>query len=483
MKDLPQTPYPDTGLLLDGEWKAATDAASVPVINPATGEAIGHVAKASAADLENAVVSAEKAFGAWKQSTPLTRSAVLRGAAALLRDRVDEIAPIMTLEQGKPVAEACAEIMACAEIFEWFAEEARRSYGRIVPSRLDGSLHMVLKEPVGVVAAFTPWNFPMSQAARKLGAALAAGCAVVIKPPEETPASPAALIQTLIDAGLPAGVVNVVYGVPSEVSEALIPHPKVRKISFTGSTAVGKLLASMAGAHMKRITMELGGHAPALVFDDADLERAADVLITAKFRNAGQVCIAPTRFLVQRGVYDRFVDLLKERIEALHMGPGIAPETSIGALANPRRVEAMKTLVADAIEQGARCLCGGNAGEGKGWFYAPTLLVDVPQMARAMNEEPFGPVVLVAPFDTTEEAITEANRLDYGLAAFGFTASLERAEAIRTRVQAGMVSINHWGIAFAELPFGGVKDSGYGSEGGLEAIESYLNTKLVSQMA
>ncbi|MEO1177994.1 MAG: NAD-dependent succinate-semialdehyde dehydrogenase [Pseudomonadota bacterium] len=443
---------------------------------------IGRVAKAGTADLNAAVAAADTGFALWRAASPLKRAAVLRGAAELLRARADQIAPIMTLEQGKPIAEAKVEITASAEILEWFAEEARRSYGRIVPSRLDGSLHMVLKEPVGIVAAFTPWNFPISQAARKLGAALAAGCAVVIKPPEEAPASPAALVQALIDAGLPDGVVNVVYGIPAEVSETLIPHPKVRKISFTGSTPVGKHLAAMAGAHMKRITMELGGHAPAIVFDDADLERAADVLIAAKFRNAGQVCIAPTRFLVQRGVYDRFVDLLKERIEALRVGPGIEAETTIGALANPRRVEAIEALVDDAIAKGARCVTGGTSGQGDGWFYTPTLLAEMPLSARAMNDEPFGPVVLVAPFDTTEDAISEANRLDFGLAAFGFTGSLERAEAIRTRVEAGMISINHWGIAFAELPFGGVKDSGYGSEGGLEAIESYLVTKLVSQM-
>lgn len=481
MKDASILNYPDTGLLIGGLWKATED--SIPVINPATETEIGRVAKATSADLEAAVASSSDGFQIWRVASPLKRSSVLRGAAKLLRERMENIAPIMTLEQGKPVAEAKAEITASAEILEWFAEEARRGYGRIVPSRLDGSLHMVLKEPVGIVAAFTPWNFPISQAARKLGAALAAGCSVIIKPPEESPASPAALVQTLIDAGLPSGVVNVVYGVPAEVSEALISHPKVRKISFTGSTPVGKHLASRAGSHMKRITMELGGHAPAIVFDDADLERAADVLIAAKFRNAGQVCIAPTRFLVQRSIYDKFNDLLRVRIEALRVGHGIDDGTTIGALANLRRVEAMETLVADAIAHGGRCIAGGERVRGPGWFFQPTLLADVPMTAKAMNEEPFGPLVLTTAFETIEDAVFEANRLDYGLAAFGFTRSLERADAIRRRVEAGMISINHWGIAFAELPFGGVKDSGYGSEGGLEAIESYLITKLVSQMA
>jgi succinate-semialdehyde dehydrogenase/glutarate-semialdehyde dehydrogenase len=409
------------------------------------------------------------------------RSKIMRMAAELLRQRIDTIAPLMTLEQGKPLAESRLEINASADILDWFAEESRRTYGRMIPPRGEGVYNLVAKDPVGPVAAFTPWNFPISQAVRKLGAALAAGCSMVIKPPEETPASPAALVRALADAGVPNGVVNLVYGTPSEISEYLIAHPLIRKISFTGSTPVGKRLASLAGQHMKRITMELGGHAPAIVFDDADVKFAATVLATGKYRNAGQVCIAPTRFLIQDGVYEQFIQEFVDRTAALKLGDGLADGTTIGPLANDRRQAALGTFVEDAVQQGAKIAIGGGRNQNKGYYFEPTVLTDVDLRARAMNEEPFGPLALLRPFKTFDEALMEANRLPYGLAAYAYTRSVTNATAIAGAIESGMISINHYGLALPELPFGGVKDSGYGSEGGSEAVEAYLVTKLVTQ--
>lgn len=468
-------------LFIDGEWCDSLSGKTIPVINPATEEKIGEVAHAQREDLELAVNAAARGFRVWRKMSPLDRSGILRKAADLLRQRADSIATMMTLEQGKPVAEAKIEIVSCADFLDWFAEEGRRTYGRMIPARSEGVYNLVIKEPVGPVAAFTPWNFPMSQAVRKLGAALSAGCSVVIKPPEETPSSPAELIRVLADAGLPKGVVNLVYGVPSEISEYLISHPVIRKVSFTGSTPVGKLLASMAGAHMKRITMELGGHAPAIVFNDADVKFAATVLAGGKYRNAGQVCIAPTRFLIQEGVYDQFVDEFIAKTKALKQGNGLDEGVTIGPLANDRRQAAIGTLVDDALKNGAKALTGGKRSQNKGYFFEPTVLVDVPKTARAMNEEPFGPVALMSRFKDFDEVMTEANRLPYGLASYAYTRSVKTSTALAAGIESGMLSINHYGLALPELPFGGVKDSGYGSEGGLEAVEAYLATKFVSQ--
>lgn len=468
-------------LFIDGDWCDSLSGKTIPVINPATEEQIGEVAHAQRKDLELAVNAAERGFQIWRKTSPLDRSGILRKAGELLRQRAGSIATMMTLEQGKPFAEAKVEILGCADFLDWFAEEGRRTYGRMIPARGEGIYNLVMKEPVGPVAAFTPWNFPMSQAVRKLGAALSAGCSVVIKPPEETPASPAELIRALADAGLPKGVVNLVYGVPSEISEYLISHPVIRKISFTGSTPVGKQLASMAGAHMKRVTMELGGHAPAIVFDDADVKYAATVLAGSKYRNAGQVCIAPTRFLIQDGVYDQFVDEFVARTKALKVGNGLDEGVTIGPLANDRRQAAIGALVDDALKNGAKALTGGTRSQNKGFFFEPTVLVDVPRSARAMNEEPFGPVALMSRFKDFDEVMTEANRLPYGLASYAYTSSVKTSTALAAGIESGMLSINHYGLALPELPFGGVKDSGYGSEGGLEAVEAYLATKFVSQ--
>jgi succinate-semialdehyde dehydrogenase/glutarate-semialdehyde dehydrogenase len=374
------------------------------------------------------------------------------------------------------------ETLLAGDIMDWFAEEARRTYGRVVPARAEGVMQIVTKEPVGPVAAFTPWNFPINQAVRKVSAALAAGCSVILKGPEETPASCAALVQCYLDAGLPAGVLNLVFGVPAEISEYLIPHPVIRKITFTGSTPVGKKLAALAGQHMKRITMELGGHAPTIVFGDADVDLAVKQLSGAKFRNAGQVCVSPTRFLVHESVHDRFVDGFVKATAAIKVGDGMDPATRMGPLANSRRVEAMQMFVADAVAKGAKLRTGGERIGSEGYFFQPTVLTDLSPDARILNEEPFGPVVPIMRFSSFDEVIAEANRLPFGLASYAYTRSLKTANALAAQIESGMLTMNHLGLALPEVPFGGIKDSGYGTEGGAEAIEAYLNTKFVTQV-
>ena len=473
--------YGDVELYIDGGWTKSRNNAALSVINPATSEEIGTVAKADREDLDRALEAAEKGFKAWRKVSAYERSKVLRKASAILRERVDKIAPLLTLEQGKPLGEAKAEAMAAADVIDWFAEESKRAYGRIIPARAEGVYQLVIKEPVGPVAAFTPWNFPINQVVRKLSAALAAGCSIIVKGPEETPASPAELIRCFADAGLPDGTINLVYGIPAEVSGYLIPHPTIRKMSFTGSTAVGKQLAGLAGLHMKRVTMELGGHAPAIVFNDADVERATKVLAAAKFRNAGQVCVSPTRFLVQDAAYDQFVSRFVELSKEVKVGDGLEAGIQMGPMANERRIDAMESMIADAEQHGAKIQTGGKRIGNKGNFFEPTVLTNVPQNAKVMNEAPFGPLAVISPFETIDEAVTEANRLPYGLASYAYTRSTDTAQALASGVEAGMMSINHLGLALPEVPFGGIKDSGYGSEGGLEAIESYLNTKFVSQ--
>jgi len=473
--------YHDVNLLIDGAWAPAASGRTIPIVNPATEETIGTVAHADKADLDRALAAAEKGFAVWSRTSAYDRAKLMRKAADLLRSRADEIARIMTMEQGKPLTEAKMETLAGADVIDWFAEEARRAYGRVIPARAVGVYQLVIKEPVGPVAAFTPWNFPINQVVRKLSAALAAGCSIIIKAPEETPGSPAELVRAFVDAGVPAGVVNLVYGVPSEISEYLIPHPIIRKITFTGSTPVGKQLAALAGLHMKRATMELGGHAPAIIFDDADIAAAAKIMSASKFRNAGQVCVSPTRFLVQKSAYEGFVDGFVTAAKKQRVGDGLTEGTTMGPLANSRRITAMEALIGDAVKRGAKIQTGGNRIGNKGYFFEPTVLTDVPKDARVMNDEPFGPLALIAPFDDFDEAVTEANRLPFGLASYAFTRSTKTATAIAASVEAGMMTINHLGLALPEVPFGGIKDSGYGSEGGSEAIESYLNTKFVTQ--
>ena len=473
--------YPDVQLFIDGQWRASRDGRTLPVIDPATGETLGTVAHADIADLDEALAAAERGFAVWRRTSAFERYKIMQKAAHLLRERVETIARILTQEQGKPLAEARTETLAAADVVEWLAEEGRRSYGRIVPSRGAGIEQKVIKEPVGPVAAFTPWNFPINQIVRKLSSALAAGCSIIIKAPEETPASPAELIRAFADAGVPAGVIGLVYGDPAQISSYLIPHPVIRKVTFTGSTPVGKQLAALAGQHMKRATMELGGHAPALVFDDADIDLAARVLTMSKFRNAGQVCVSPTRILVQRGVFDAFTEKFVGLTREIKVGNGLDATTTMGPVANERRIPALAALVDDARDAGATVHAGGQAIEGPGYFFEPTVLSGLTRDMRIMNEEPFGPVALLVPFDTLEEALEESNRVPFGLASYAFTTSMKTANALSTYIEAGMLSINHLGIGLPEIPFGGIKDSGYGSEGGTEAIEAYLNVKLVTQ--
>jgi succinate-semialdehyde dehydrogenase/glutarate-semialdehyde dehydrogenase len=473
--------YPNVQLHINGEWRGARSGKTLPVINPATEEVIGEVAHAGRDDLDEALAAAEKGFAVWKKVSAFERSKLMRKAADLLRLRADEIAKLMTQEQGKPLPEAKMETLAGADIIDWFAEEARRAYGRVIPARAEGVYQLVVKEPVGPVAAFTPWNFPINQVVRKLSAAVATGCSIIVKAPEETPASPAELVRCFIDAGLPVGVAQLVYGIPAEISEYLIPHPVIRKVTFTGSTPVGKQLSALAGAHMKRVTMELGGHAPAIVFDDADLDLAVRTLAGAKFRNAGQVCVSPTRFLVQEGHYEQFVEKFSAAARAVKVGNGMDEGVQMGPLVHDRRIPWVDGLMADARQRGAEVHTGGERIGNKGYFYQPTVLTGVGKDARMMNEEPFGPVAMIAPFKDFDEVVEEANRLPYGLASYAFTRSAKTATAIAAKVESGMMTINHLGLALPEVPFGGMKDSGYGSEGGSEAIEAYLNTKFVSQ--
>lgn len=472
--------YPDTQLYIDGQWRSAIAGNTMPVTNPATDEVIGNVAHATQADLDLALATTERGFKLWRDTSAYQRAILMRKAAALLRERAESIADIMTQEQGKPVAQAKVEILNSADVIDWFAGEASRTYGQIIPARSRDVQQQTLKLPVGPVAAFTPWNFPINQIVRKLSAALAAGCSIIIKGPEETPASPAELIRAFADAGIPAGVIALVYGTPADISEYLIPHPTIRKISFTGSTRVGKHLAALAGQHMKKATMELGGHAPVLIFDDADLDAAAKELALAKFRNAGQVCIAPTRFLIQQGVYEAFVEKFTAAVRDIKLGNGLDEGVTMGPMVLERSVTAIDAFVKDAIDQGAKVSTGGNRLPGSGNFFEPTVLRDVPLSARAMSEEPFGPVALLRPFATYEEAIAEANRLPYGLAAYAYSRSIATVTALGRDVESGMLSINHIGFGLPETPFGGVKDSGHGTEGGSEAIESYLETRFVT---
>ena len=475
--------YPNTKLYIAGNWVDAIGSETIDVMNPVTGKPIGNVAHARIADLDLAIDAAQSGFKFWKETSAYIRYKVMRNAAMNLRDRIDEVAEILTQEQGKPLAQSKAETNLAIDIIDWFAEEGRRTYGRIIPARVDGVQQMVVKEPVGPVAGFTPWNFPLNQSVRKISAAIAAGCSIIIKAAEETPASTAALVKCFADAEIPAGVINLVYGIPSEISEYLIPHPVIKKVTFTGSTAVGKQLAALAGAHMKKVTMELGGHAPAIVCEDANIDTALNVLVENKYRNAGQVCVSPTRFIVHEKHYNEFVKRFTEMAKNINVGNGLDPETQMGPLAHDRRVEAVESFVADAINKGAKVTTGGNRIGNEGYFFEPTVLTDVSLDSRIMNEEPFGPVAPIIPFSDFDSAIEEANRLNYGLAAYAYSTSSDTIEELGARIESGMISINHHGIALIETPFGGIKDSGYGSEGGLEAIEGYLNTKFITRKA
>lgn len=474
---------------IDGERLGTSGRSTHTVINPATGEPLGQLPLATPADLDRALDTAARGFRLWRAKTADERAAVLAGAARLLRERSERIATVATLEEGKTLAEAKIEISMAAGLFDFYAGETKRIYGRVLV-RPTGTLSRVMKEPVGPVAAFCPWNFPIGNPARKLGAAIGAGCSIIIKPPEEAPASAIEVLNCLLDAGLPKEVASCVFGVPDQVSRHLIGSPIIRKISFTGSVAVGKHLMKLAAEGAKRTTMELGGHGPVLVFDDADLERTLGMLVPAKFRNAGQVCVSPTRFHVQEGIYDRFVKEFTARTARINVGNGLEAGVQMGPMANPRRPDAIEGFVADAVKAGARVAIGGERGlatangsaaRPAGYFFRPTVLADVPTTARVMNEEPFGPIALMRPFKTFDEAVEQANRLPYGLAAYCFTENGRRALLLGDAVESGMVGINTTAIGGADSPFGGVKDSGHGSEDGPEGLEACLVLKSIHQ--
>lgn len=468
-------------LLINGKWRNSSNGETARIVNPATEQVEGEFHVAQDQDLDEAAEVAVAGFEKWRRVSALARGAVLRKSAQLMRERAASIAESITRENGKTLQEATMEVTSAADYLDWFAEESRRAFGRIIPARAPGVRQMVTKEPIGPVLALSPWNWPLMTATRKLAPALAAGCSVILKPAEETPSGAVALARILMEAGLPDGVLSVVYGVPSHISRRLISSPHVRKVSFTGSIAVGRLLAAQAAQAPKRITLELGGHAPVIVFDDADVDAAVAKIMPFKFRTAGQVCSCPSRFFVQEGVYERFLTLISAASEKLKVGNGLEPGMDMGPLTSVRRLEAVSGFVDKARAQGARVVTGGNRVGRTGNFYAPTVLRDVPLDAALMQEEVFGPLVPVVPFKRYEEVVRHSNSLNIGLAAYAFTRSLSTAQAISDDLEAGMVGVNTLGVSIPEAPFGGIKDSGYGHEGGSEGLEAYLNTKFIAQ--
>ncbi|WP_219816078.1 NAD-dependent succinate-semialdehyde dehydrogenase [Arthrobacter sp. B1805] len=472
--------YGGLELLVAGEWLGIEGRDSQPVLNPATGNEIGRLPVATTGDLDRALEAAAEAFPVWRATTPEHRANVLHGAAALLRERVEDIAWQMTLEEGKPIRESRGEVLFTAGIIDFLAGEAMQTFGKVIPGAVPGGTTLVLSEPVGPVAAFSPWNYPLTVPTRKIAAALVAGCTMVIKPAEEAPTSGLAVARALVDAGLPAGVLNVVFGDPAHISEHLIGSPIIRMVSFTGSTAVGKHIASLAAAGAKPCMLELGGHAPVLVFDDVDVDSVVAQLVGSKFHNNGQSCGSPCRFYVQDGIYDQFVARFAQLTKAIQVGNPLDESTELGPLISGRRIDSMEHLVQDAIEQGASIVAGGAAIPGDGYFWQPTALADVPEDALIMNEEPFGPVAAISRFSTEEEVVERANRLPYGLGSYLFTSSLPRALRLPSLIQAGMVSVNACNLGGVDTFFGGVKESGYGSEGGPEAVAAFLRPKLVT---
>ena len=474
--------YPELGLFIGGEWKTAGGSERAEdVVDPATGKAFASLPHADTNDLDEALAAAEKGFALWRAMSAYDRAKIMHKAADLLHDRYESVSQVLVQEQGKVFAEARAEVLMSVDVIDWYAEEGRRAYGRIVPGRSRGVRQLVLHEPVGIVAAFTPWNFPVVTPARKIGGALAAGCSIIIKASEETPGACVELVRCFADAGLPAGVLNLVFGVPSAVSEHLLMKEPIKKISFTGSIPVGKHLAGLAAKTMKRATMELGGHSPVVVFNDANPEKAADTIAAFKYRNAGQVCISPTRFYVQEDVYQPFLSRFSDYARGIKLGNGMEKTTTMGPLANVRRLDAMDSFVADAVERGAKVVTGGRRRGNEGYFYEPTVITDVPDDAKVMTQEPFGPLAPIVTFKTFDEVVERANSLEFGLAAYAFTSSGASATAIGDAIRSGMVGINSVAISTPETPFGGVKESGHGSEGGIEGLHAYLNVKFISQ--
>lgn len=477
-----QQMYPELQLFIDGEWLSKGSRNSEEVYNPATGEVLGVLPHATTADLDRALEAAQRGFRVWSAMLPEQRSAILRKAAEILRSKGEQVTSVASMESGKPIAQSRIELHMSTEIFEWYAEEGRRAYGRVLPQRQAGTRMLVLKQPVGPVAAFTPWNFPQGNPARKIGAALGAGCSVVLKAAEDTPASALLIAKALQEAGVPDGVVNVVFGVPAEVCPYILRSGVIRKLTFTGSVPVGKELVKICAENMIRTTMELGGHAPVLVFDDADLEKTLDLCVTAKYRNGGQVCVSPTRYYVHESLHAAFVEGFTRRVAEIKVGNPLDESSHMGPMIHARRCEAVDTLVKDAVSHGAVLNIGGEAIAGPGHFYQPTVLSNVPDSARIMNEEPFGPVALINSFSDFDEVLEKANRLPFGLAAYAFTDSAKRVKLLGEQLEAGMIGINSFQISVPESPFGGVKESGHGSEEGIEGLEACLITKFISEV-
>jgi succinate-semialdehyde dehydrogenase / glutarate-semialdehyde dehydrogenase len=475
------TAYPTVKMFINGAWIAEGEAGSMEVVNPATGQVIGQCPKASAAQLDAALAAADEAFVTWSKTSGAQRHAILRRAADHLRERAPAIARIITAEMGKPHAQAVGEITGLADVTDFLGEEAKRRGGRLIPTRGDQLIvQMVTHEPVGPSVLLTPWNFPVNLPGKKIAGALAAGCTAILKPAENTPASAQLLVECYVDAGLPAGVLNLVYGDPGPVSEHLIASPSVRKVSFTGSTAVGKQLGALAASHMKRFTPELGGHAPVIVSKHADLPRAVAMCAATKFRNAGQVCVSPTRFLVDKAIYDTFVAEFAAVAGKLKVGdPGADESVEMGPLAHGRRIAAMEAVVADASGNRGEVVTGGSVIAGHGFFFEPTVIANPATDSRFMTEEPFGPIAGIVPYDTIEDAVRIANSLRYGLAAYAFSGNLDEAHYLGRALRAGMVGINQLIVSSPETPFGGVGDSGFGSEGGEEGYLAFTDTKLV----
>lgn len=469
--------YPKVRLFIDGKWRETRE--TLPVVNPADDSQLGSVPLATEGDLEDAVHAAVRGFAVWRATSPERRAEIILKAASLIRERIEEISVIMTLEQGKPIDQSRSEVRRACDIFEWDANEGRRLYGRQIPAQ-PGMLHFAIREPIGPVAAFSPWNFPISSPARKVGGALAAGCSIILKAAEETPASAVLMTQAFKDAGLPDGVLNLVFGNPGKISTYLISSPDVRLITFTGSVPVGKKLASLAGEYMKPAIMELGGHGPVIICDDVDVEEVARLSSEIKSRNAGQVCVAPTRFFVHESIYDRFVDAFARHASSHVSGNGLDPKVTLGPLANTRRLDAMIELVDDARAKGARIVTGGVRNGDVGNFFPMTVIADLPDDVRCMSEEPFGPLAMIAPFKSLDEAIVSTNSLPFGLASYGFTKNADNIAAMMAKIECGTLSINHYVSSVAETPFGGVKDSGYGREGGIEGLQAYTVVKNVS---
>ena len=474
--------YPQLQMLIAGEWTNGTSGVTENVICPADGTVLGELPHASKEDLDDALNSSLEGFNKWRSETPLNRQSILEKTAKILEREFDKNSENLTREMGKPLVEAKIEMQVAIDLLRWYGEEGKRVYGRIIPSRIPNMEHEARKVPVGPVLAFVAWNFPATNVMRKVAGALAAGCSITIKPSEETPATAIAIGKALMEAGLPAGVLNIVFGVPSEVSEHLLASPIPRKLSFTGSVPVGIHLQKLAAQNLIRCTMELGGHSPVMIFKDADIEAAVKHCAAGKFRNAGQVCISPTRFFIEEPVYDEFIKSFKSHVEAINVGDGLDSKSTMGPLVADRRLEVMEDFISDAVSSGGEVISGGGRGQSPGSFFEPTLIRDVPDTAKIMIEEPFGPVAPSASFSSIDEIIERANSLPFGLASYAFTSNPRTSQILKSEIESGMLAINSMHIHSVETPFGGLKHSGYGYEGSIEGLEAFLVTKYSSEI-